>query len=133
VVNAVVEHRPDIVIAHSLGSVVAYEALWAHQDTPVDLLITIGSPLALPHAVFPRLSPAPEQGKGARPPAVRQWINIADPGDLVAIPPKGVARQFTGVDRDEHTAIHAFDFHFVRNYLSTKLLNSILTAWRSVS
>lgn len=33
-----------VVIAHSLGSVVAYEALHAHPELEVDLLLTLGSP-----------------------------------------------------------------------------------------
>lgn len=34
-----------VVVAHSLGSVVTYEALWAAPDLRVDLLVTLGSPL----------------------------------------------------------------------------------------
>ena len=35
-------------MAHFLGTVVAYEALHAHPDLHVHLLVTLGSPLALP-------------------------------------------------------------------------------------
>src|SRR5690606_14533750 len=40
-----------LLIGHSLGSVIAYDALWEltheHEDTrPVDLFMTLGSPLA---------------------------------------------------------------------------------------
>ena len=35
-------------MAHFLGTVVAYEALHAHPDLHVYLLLTLGSPLALP-------------------------------------------------------------------------------------
>ncbi|MGW6459272.1 serine peptidase, partial [Streptomyces sp. NPDC055078] len=38
--TALADHTPRVVIAHSLGSVVAYEALWVHQGPPVDLLVT---------------------------------------------------------------------------------------------
>jgi hypothetical protein len=39
--------KPDtkILIGHSLGSVVAYEALCAHPEWPIETLITLGSPL----------------------------------------------------------------------------------------
>nr|BFF22749.1 hypothetical protein GCM10025732_07140 [Glycomyces mayteni] len=37
----------DVVVAHSLGSIVAYEALWKHR-VELPLLVTIGSPLAMP-------------------------------------------------------------------------------------
>lgn len=126
VVEAVRRQRPTIVIAHSLGSVVAYEALWVCQDVPVELLVTLGSPLALPHAVFPRLDPSPTETRGARPPSVATWVNLADPGDLVALPPKGVSRRFTGVDADQHDVVHAFDFHLASNYLSCTRLATVL-------
>ncbi|MGW4031035.1 serine peptidase [Streptomyces sp. NPDC004838] len=123
---ALTEHAPRVVIAHSLGSVVAYEALWAHEGEPVDLLITLGSPLALPHAVFPRLLPSPVRESGARPPSVRRWVNIADVGDLVALPKGGVARAFSGVSADHHDSIHAFDFHLAANYLRSDPLAAAL-------
>lgn len=118
VAQVVDAHGADVVIAHSLGSVVAYEALWKYPDLPARSLITLGSPLALPHAVFQRLDPVPAP-LGARPPGVRHWTNLADPGDIVAIPPYGVGRHFARVDVDEHTVISAFDFHRVRNYLAS--------------
>ncbi|MEU3214738.1 serine peptidase [Streptomyces sp. NPDC006971] len=117
-----------VVIAHSLGSVVAYEALWDRPDLEVDLLVTLGSPLALPHAVLPRLWPAPVNGRGARPPGVARWVNLADPGDIVAVPAGGIGRTFEGVDTDEHTTIGAFDFHLAKNYLAHRRLGEILRA-----
>lgn len=120
--------RPDVVIAHSLGSVATYEALWAYPHLKVDLLITLGSPLALPHAVFDRLEPPPVNGRGQRPPGVRRWVNLADPGDLVAIPPGGVEAKFDGVDLDRSgpVPIHVFDFHRVANYLATSSVAGLL-------
>jgi hypothetical protein len=111
-------HQPSVVLAHSLGSVVAYETLWHNEDLELDLLITLGSPLALPHAVFPRLDPAPLDGLGSCPPNVKRWVNIADAGDLIAIPPHGIPLRFTGVAADHTALIHAFDFHLVANYLA---------------
>jgi hypothetical protein len=43
------ERRPKMVIAHSLGSLVVYEALW-HRPVEPDLLVTLGSPLGMPPA-----------------------------------------------------------------------------------
>lgn len=73
---------PDtrVVIAHSMGTVVAYETLHAHPEWDLDALITIGSPLG-GDWVFSHLHPAPVDGLGSRPQAVRQWINIASVGD----------------------------------------------------
>ncbi|MFD8002623.1 hypothetical protein [Streptomyces mirabilis] len=126
VANALAVHRPTTVIAHSLGSIVAYETLWEHPELSVELLVTLGSPLALPHAVFPRLQPAPVDEKGQRPPGVACWVNLADPGDLVAIPPRGVQRCFNGVQEPRNQPIHAFDFHKAANYLASSQLRTLL-------
>ncbi len=117
VARVIAERRPQIVVAHSLGTVVAYEALWAHRELTVDLLITLGSPLALDGAVFPRLQPRPVDGCGARPPGVRRWVNIADVGDPVAVPRK-LGGRFTDVDSDWELAISQYSFHRERDYLS---------------
>ncbi|MEW2530162.1 serine peptidase [Streptomyces sp. NPDC047071] len=129
VAEVIARERPHVVIAHSLGSVVAYEALWARREHEVDLFLTLGSPLALPHAVFPRLAPAPADDLGARPPSVRRWVNVADLGDLVALPVRGVSRSFRGVDADTHETIHAFDFHLAANYLASAAVAETLTRW----
>jgi hypothetical protein len=128
VAERIAARRPQVVIAHSLGSVVTYEALWARPSLEVDLLITVGSPLALPHVVFPRLSPAATGGLGHRPPGVRRWVNLADPGDLIAIPVRGVSRYFSGVAVDRHDVIGAFDFHRAANYLASDGLAEVLAA-----
>jgi hypothetical protein len=118
VTETITIHQPRIVIAHSLGSVVAYEALWAHPDLSVDLLLTLGSPLAMPDVVFPHLDPAIRDGWGQRPPSVTNWINLADPGDLIAIP-RQLASRFRGINADLESSIHVFDFHRVINYLAS--------------
>ncbi len=122
VAQRITEHRPRIVIAHSLGTVVTYEALHAHPELNVELLLTLGSPLALPRAVFDRLLPRPADGptgrRGARPRGVERWVNIADPGDPVAIPPH-LACAFQGIALDLTDTIDAgFGFHHAKNYLS---------------
>ncbi|MGQ4490252.1 hypothetical protein ACN6LM_000778 [Streptomyces sp. SAS_281] len=122
--------QPRVVIAHSLGSVVAYEALWSMNASaaPVELLITVRSPLALPGAIFDRLDPAPLAGKGVRPPGVNRWINIADVGDLVAVP-RLLGRTFDGIEGDIETSIAAVDFHTFGNYLACEALEkALLTA-----
>ncbi|WP_371657182.1 MULTISPECIES: hypothetical protein [unclassified Streptomyces] len=115
-----------------MGPVVACEALWAHPQLEGELLVTLGSPLALPHAVFHRLQPPPLSLRGRRPPGVARWVNLADPGDLVALPPHGIKRQFDGVDAPQplDEAIHAFDFHKTANYLATPRLRTLLNELR---
>ncbi|MFJ8430469.1 serine peptidase [Kitasatospora sp. NPDC094019] len=118
----IARHRPRVVVAHSLGSVVAYEALHAHPELRPELFLTLGSPLALPRVVFDRLVPAPRsaddtQPRGAGLPGGTRWVNIADPGDPVAVPP-GLARFFDGITLDHTSSISAhYRFHHADNYL----------------
>ena len=123
VADLIYSHRPDVVIAHSLGTVVTYEALSASHDFDVGLLVTIGSPLGMPDVVYDRLQPAPVEL--ARPACVRRWVNIADIGDVVAIP-----RRLGGLfstDADHEEAIGLFEFHRVRKYLASPRLQQLLS------
>ena len=115
VADAIEKHRPDVVVAHSLGSVVAYETLWAHPGPDIELLVTLGSPLAMPGVVLPRL--IPDAVRGGRPPRIRQWVNLADIGDLVAVPRTGLRPHFQGVTEDIHVVIGKWEFHRVGAYL----------------
>jgi pimeloyl-ACP methyl ester carboxylesterase len=74
-----------LVIAHSLGTVVAYEALCAHPEWGVQGFTTMGSPLGIRNLIFDRLSPNPADGLGCWPSSLEWWINVADIGDIVAI------------------------------------------------
>lgn len=68
-----------VLIGHSLGSVVAYEAAHRHPH-PLPALITLGSPLGMRTIVYERTRPQPP----TVPPQVERWINVADRDDLVA-------------------------------------------------
>ena len=74
-----------VLVAHSLGSVVAYETLCANPQWPVTTFVTIGSPLGIANLIFHKLRPAPENGRGRWPASLRRWTNIADKGDVVAL------------------------------------------------
>jgi pimeloyl-ACP methyl ester carboxylesterase len=76
---------PDtrVLVAHSLGTLVAYEALCAHPEWSVTDFVTIGCPLAA-DVVHPWLHPCPEDGTGAWPGSVVSWTNIADGHDPAA-------------------------------------------------
>jgi hypothetical protein len=128
VATAIAAHAPNIVVAHSLGSVVAYEALHAHPGLRVPLLLTLGSPLGLPFAVHERLRPAPVSGMGRRPAGVETWVNIADPGDPVAIPPR-LARRFHGIAQDLTGTAGHLNPHAVAGYLRSATVAGALTFW----
>ncbi|WP_433634849.1 hypothetical protein [Nocardia sp. CA-120079] len=85
-VRAVIGSDTRVVVAHSLGSVVAYEALCAMPGHGVRALVTLGSPLGIPNLIFDRLQPAAVDGVGTWPGAGELvWTNIADRGDVVAL------------------------------------------------
>lgn len=75
--------RPLIVVAHSLGTVVAFEALRAYGGR-VPLLMTLGSPLATATAVLHRLVPQPPR----TPARVERWLNFWDRDDVVVGRPR---------------------------------------------
>ncbi|KUN81125.1 hypothetical protein AQJ66_24490 [Streptomyces bungoensis] len=86
----VISEDTRVVVAHSLGSVVAYEALCARPGHGVRALVTCGSPLGIPHLVLHRLDPAPlrldGRVRGIWPGGQELvWTNIADDGDVVAL------------------------------------------------
>ena len=108
VTNAV---GPDtrVILAHSIGSIVAYEALCAHPEWDIRMFVTLGSPLGLRY-VFDRLIPPPQDGIGSWPGNTRQWTNIADTDDIVALE-KRLAPMFAGPVRDVlvNNGAHAHD------------------------
>ncbi|MFF2367802.1 hypothetical protein ACFVU0_34520 [Streptomyces sp. NPDC058122] len=84
-VSALIDERTRVVVAHSLGSVVAYETLCALPGHGVRALVTLGSPLGIP-MIHRRL----ERGPGCTPGGIPggsllTWTNVADDGDVVAL------------------------------------------------
>jgi pimeloyl-ACP methyl ester carboxylesterase len=92
-VERAVDDDTTVVIAHSLGTLVAYEALCAHPEWEVTDFVTIGCPLAA-NVVHPWLQPCPTDGTGAWPGSVLSWTNIADANDPAAANP--LAGRFAG-------------------------------------
>jgi hypothetical protein len=83
-VDRVVGPGTAVLVGHSLGSVVAYEAACTHPDWDL-ALVTLGSPLGIRNLVFDRLRPPPEGDRGQFPACAATWTNIADTGDVVAL------------------------------------------------
>lgn len=79
-VAAELTNEPTVVVAHSLGTVVAYHVLRAARGRDVRGLVTVGSPLGL-KALAGTLGvlehPVPKAG----------WYNAFDPRDIVALRP----------------------------------------------
>jgi len=83
IVEPVLRQGPAVIVAHSLGTVIAFKLLRriALAGTPIEvpLLVTLGSPLPL-MAVQAALGPAFK-----RPAGVARWLNAVDPDDFIAL------------------------------------------------
>nr|BAJ19077.1 hypothetical protein [Streptomyces sp. SANK 62799] len=114
-----------VLVAHSLGSVAAYELLCnealreAHPEWQISTLITLGSPLGLRGLIFDRLIPAPHQGDGIWPPGIQRWTNIADAGDIVALV-KRLTPRFGPMVKD-HEIHNGVEMHSVNRYLTASV------------
>ncbi|MEY9859871.1 hypothetical protein ABH935_005505 [Catenulispora sp. GAS73] len=127
VAETIRREQPKVVVAHSLGSYVTYETLHAFPDLTVDLLVTLGSPLRVP-SLARRLDPGLRAERGARPAGVGRWVNIADVGDLVAVPP-GLGKVFP-VDVDE-SCDTGLGFHGLGGYLANGLTAAAIAPYIS--
>jgi len=99
--------RPDeplVIIAHSLGGVIAYDYAVdpAFIDRPpIDLLVTLGSQVALfaEYGLFQGSASPPASGPLAHrpiykePPRCGRWLNFYDPADFLSFP---IGRVFPG-------------------------------------
>jgi hypothetical protein len=117
-VMAKLQPATKLVIAHSLGSVVAYEVLCELRGHVAPTFITLGSPLGLPNIIFDRLYPKPTANKGVWPGDARSWINITDRHDIIAAV-KDLAPLFGDKVRDVHISNEA-QAHDVQPYLTAQ-------------
>jgi len=112
------ENRPVIVVAYSLGSLVAYGYLESRSrdaNVPGNLrLVTIGSPLGV------RVIRELIYGEGSDslhvPSGVVSWENVYDPNDFFSAPLEGVLSPRTIRDRPTH-ATEREDPHNLSRYL----------------
>lgn len=77
-----IDSGAPVVVAHSLGTVVAYDWLREHPETPNVTLVTMGSPLGF-RGVRRLLGALDEQLAWPKP--VARWVNVAGENDPVAI------------------------------------------------
>ena len=116
---AVAEHRPVVVVAYSLGSLVTYSYLKSLPPTvrhAADLrLITIGSPLGIREfrdIVFDNSSDI------ILPGTVSSWVNVYDPDDLFAAP---LADRSTSRVQDRVATRSNSDAHSIGRYLRDRV------------
>lgn len=81
--------RRILVIGHSLGSVIVFDALWElsrleGSDVRIDEFLTIGSPLGL-NFVQHRMLGAHEPGLLKYPANIRRWTNLSAIGEMTSL------------------------------------------------
>ena len=113
-----IDSDTKIVIGHSLGSVIAYEAVCAKPEN-IGTLVTLGSPLGIRNVVFDKLDPKPgAMGIGQWPGKIDYWRNVAASGDPVAAQ-KNLSTCFG--NRVEDRIIYAgWDAHSSTRYLNSR-------------
>ena len=136
-----------LLIGHSMGSVIAYDALWEldhlegiHQC--VDCFLTIGSPLGMNY-VQRRLINHENHHPDPYPGNIHKWINVSARGDLVALDP-AIANDFDDmvkkhyIDSIEDRAKGVYNFyrdekglnvHKSYGYLANPVVARIIVDW----
>ena len=122
-------------IAHSMGSILAYDVLRMLEQRPpkIEHFVTIGSPLGLP-IVTQHVQE--EFSDTLVPQQVRQWTNLADPGDEIVLDcnlspdyrsaPGGIRVQDSLVHNDYIDRAGKRDLHNAYGYLRTPELSDII-------
>lgn len=116
VLSAFKPGQEAVVVAHSLGTVVAYNVLMSRPTAfpaiKVPLLVTLGSPLAVT-AIKSRLRPH------TFPKPVGKWFNALDPDDVVALHKLNNKHFPTGGTIENHDNVknHTDNQHSIGGYL----------------
>lgn len=118
------EGRPVIVVAHSLGSILAYDYLSTRADTDiVQELVTVGSPLGSPD-LRRLLIGGDERDTLSRPASVKTWTNIHNADDPIGTAVPAVQDITTSAPAD------GLDPHEMVGYLRTPTTaREILRGW----
>jgi hypothetical protein len=126
IITEKITRETRVVIGHSLGSVVAYEALCRKPENVVSF-VSLGSPLGIQNLIFQKLRPRPSaENIGGWPGLVKHWINIADKGDIVALEKK--LAPFFGKEVRDILVYNGSDAHHGERYLTTKEAGEAITA-----
>lgn len=130
-IHSAVSIPPRVVIGHSMGTLVALDliATWPYHQPP-DLLITIGSPLALEN-IWQKLAPVHQHWIRTR---TTDWVNLFDKRDLVTAARPLPAIRFPDVVNVRVRNVrqgHDDNPHGSRRYLSHRIVPTLLAGLES--
>lgn len=133
-------------IGHSMGSVIAYEALWdlAHRDgqpADVDLFLTLGSPLGMKYVQHKLLGMRDRDRRYAA--RIKTWVNVSAVGDLVSVDERvgddfapmveeGSAGEIVDIHRNVYTAFRneqGLNPHRSYGYLVNPIVGKVIVKW----
>jgi hypothetical protein len=121
-VREMLPQSPRVLVGHSLGSIVAYEALCRIPGHGITTLITLGSPLGLGSIREGMSQPASDRIPNL-PPGVLRWVNIYDPRDAVSFA-GGLAAYWPKVE--DKTVDNEKEPHSIIRYLSKKVTGQVV-------
>ncbi len=119
IVRPSLQRNPQVLITHSLGTVIAFKLLREMEtkgtEVQIPLFITMGSPLALD--AFKAKLGAPRR----KPAFVGQWMNFYDPSDFVALgKPLNKDNFASNIGNDGTVDNKTFNAHGIVGYLPHK-------------
>ncbi|MDJ0909406.1 MAG: hypothetical protein QNI99_09430 [Woeseiaceae bacterium] len=138
-------HRPILLLAHSMGSIISWDSLWemthVHGDHVVlDTLVSMGSPLGQNY-LMKRIKGNDREGAERYPHNVERWLNISAVGDMTAVDPK-LANDYAGmtklglvesiVDLEMYNAFHldgVLNTHAEYGYLANEVTGRVVAEW----
>ncbi len=137
-----------LLIGHSLGSVIAYDTLWAlsqleHLPGKIDLFLTIGSPLGMNYVQNRLLGNNYKDHQKKYPTNIRNWVNISAVGDITPLD-RNLADDYKEMLKPENTqsitdhseGIYNFfrddeglNFHRSYGYLVNSAVGHVIADW----
>jgi len=137
--------HPILLVAHSMGSVISYDALWEmshddRDDVKIDLFLTMGSPLGQRY-LQKRIKGKNCRGADRYPHNIRHWKNLSAVGDMTAIDPwlandfkevlkLGLVESFTDAELHNYYRLDGIlNVHAEYGYLVNELTARTVAAW----
>lgn len=118
-----------IVVAHSMGTIIAYEVLrkLQRQRLRVPLFLTLGSPLGLFAVEHVLRGWSGASGKLPRPSWIERWVNVYDRHDPISADPD-LADDYEGAIEDVEIVNLGPDAHSATGYLQSHPVREAIRA-----